>query len=241
MRLEITDNIKLDELEKSFVSKFIEALNQDERTSAHGEEVNYQALESAKYLLQHRELSPTLTLEQIVKGAMNMAIALQNSKYRIITPEGIAETRYQIYTERSHSWFVGYNEALSKLKAKDNLSKIWHIAIPVIVRASNSPLYITPCVPNTLKLYFDYMKILDNNFVPPEIPTGNTFDKLTEDQFLILNSVSTLSYLSLFAVKKHNLTIKDLPLDLKDKLQGLPGFNEDKEEFNFSCSSCVII
>ncbi|KTD16390.1 hypothetical protein [Legionella jordanis] len=233
------------QLENTFIPKLINALREDMRSSKHGEAISFQVLRPVISLLNEEKRYPGLSLGQLMKGTMNMAISLQISKYGNISAESVGETVYEKYNQERRHWFVGYNEALKAigpLSEKDALD----IAIPVIKRASQSCLYLTPCVPHTLNLYFSYLQKLDCNFIPPQIPTGNTFAQWNHDQFHSFNSIdsSSLLNLSLFAVKKYELPREILPIDLQEKLDCIPSVSrneENKEETGTCFSNCTIV
>jgi hypothetical protein len=227
--------------------KLVEALCQDIRTSKHAGEVNYQVLGATLSLLKSTEGYLDLSLEQLMIGTMNMAVCLQISKYGNISAESVGEAVYKKYLSETEHWFVGYNEAL-KTKGPLVNNDAMEIAIPVIKRAAQSCLYITPCVPNTLNLYFEYLQKLNDEFVGPKIPTGNTFSLWRKEQFVSFNTIysSSLLNLSLFAVKKHKLSPDKLSTNLIEKLNNLAPVNEKsnqdiQQEMAAANSSCTII
>lgn len=233
-------------LENIFRAKLIDALNKDIKTSIHSGENNHQVLDAALSLLE-MEGDLGFSLDQIMIGVMNMAIGLQISKYRNISAASVGDEAYKMYINELNYWFAGYNK---ELKSRGSLSTrdAMEIAIPVINRAARSRLYITPCVPHTLNLYFEYLQRLDSTFIPPQIPTGDTFASWEKDQFVCFNTAysSSLLSLSLFAVKKHKLPTDELPADLNEKLDSLDvdvseKGNEDARELDTSSSCCVII
>ncbi|MCW8385101.1 hypothetical protein OQJ18_07015 [Fluoribacter dumoffii] len=240
--------IFLYQLEQKYYPKFIEALLLDMRTSNYGGTVEDQTLGVAISLLEEPGKYTDLSLEKIIIGTLNMAITLQSSKYGNITPQTVGEDIYNKFTGESNYWFVGYNMALrnnKELSPQDALK----FAIPVIERAAKGRFYITPCFPNTLNLFFEYCMELDPHFVPPQIPTGDTFGKWTPEQFLVWNTNYSSSLLSqsLFAVKKYKLDPANLPQELSNELNHLIAMdredNGDNEEerTNRATSCCMII
>lgn len=169
------------DLENEYIEQFINALQNDIYSGEHSAEVNGQVLEATIYLLQNREKHAYVPLKDLLHGAINMAISLQDSKYGIIT-EAIGVDEYQQYIKRRSSWFAGYNKQL------DNSVPYWKAAFPVILRASKAPLYITPYLSETSKVYFDYLHKLDENFVAPELPVVDGVPKLQQNQFMSLGS-----------------------------------------------------
>ncbi|MCL9685172.1 hypothetical protein [Legionella maioricensis] len=164
---ENTNRIALD---REFTERFITALTDDIHSSKHGTETNSQVLAVAKYLLNHPEVCPTLSLEQIIRGTLNMALALEDAKYRIIFAENVGEDKFKQYREERAKWFGDYDQGVDA--AIGDLDSFWPIAIPVIKRAAKSPLFMmSSCVPKTLAVYFEYAKQLDNDFEPPTLPS----------------------------------------------------------------------
>lgn len=207
---------QLYQLENTYYSKFIEALHLDMGSSKHSGEINHQVLKAAVSLLQEPERYTSLSLDQIIIGTMNMAIGLQIAKYRNISSDSVGEAIYNKYLRESRSWFLDFHDRIKSMKELSDEDS-FKLAIPVIERAAQSPLYLTPCVPNTLKLYFEYYQQLNEDFVPPNLPSGNTFGPWSKEQFICLNTSysSSLLNLSLFAVKANQLSTKNLPEKLK--------------------------
>ena len=155
-----SDKTTVDKLEKSFTAQFIKALKKDISSSKHGTQTNSQVLHPAIHLLENRHLSPQLSLEQIVRGALNMALCMENYKYRNINSKSVGSEQYTQYLNQVTKWFGDYGEQL-KVKPR-NFDKI---AIPVIERASKGPLFMmTNCVQQTIDLYFEYTKLFDSTF-----------------------------------------------------------------------------
>jgi hypothetical protein len=227
-----------------YTAKFIEALNKDMKSAKHSGEVGYQVLGAVVELLQEHRSECSLNLEQIMIGTLNMAISLHNFKYGIITPENIGIEIYSKFFNGYSLWYVGYNEAL---KTVNESNKYWQIAIPVIERAARSPLFITPCFSYSLQVYFEYLKHLDSNFIPPQLPTGNTFGPFSKEQVFSFNTAysPTLFNLSLFAIKKNikTLNLETLPVELATQVRTLDIFkeNNETENQNNSPSSCCVI
>ncbi|HAT1595109.1 TPA: hypothetical protein JAN72_16355 [Legionella pneumophila] len=172
------NDAKLTQLEKEFTARFIEALTHDIKSSNHGTEINHQVLIATISLLKDRDACPQLSLEQIIRGAMNMALGLQNSKYGLLRSNIIGEDQLATYWKHNKRWFVGYNEGLEKARNDDDYKSI---AIPVITRAAKGPLFMmSGCVPNTLSLYFEYVQQLDKSFVTPILPPSNRTFSLIE-------------------------------------------------------------
>ena len=154
------DKTTVAEQEKIFTARFILALKKDISSSKHGTQTNSQVLYPAIHLLENRHLSPQLSLEQIVRGALNMALVIENSKYGNLKPESVGPERYKQYLDQEISWFDDYDEQLDK--GNRNFDAM---AIPVIERASKGPLLMmTGCVQGTLDLYFEYTKQFDPKF-----------------------------------------------------------------------------
>lgn len=207
-------------------------------------EVAFQVLEAVVNLLKHSEQLTTLSLDQIMVGAINMAVCLQISKYGNITLESIGQAAYDKYHEDSEIWFVSYNEQLENLRGISSIDAL-KLALPVIERASRSPLCITPLLHHTLNLYFEFLKSCDSRFTPPELPTGNTFGSWERGQFKRFNTKysSSLVDLSLFAIKKHRISSAMLPTDLQNRLAQLPSAKggDHGDDSNTSIQCCVII
>lgn len=202
------------EQEKLFINHFIEALKKDINSSQHGSEINSQVLFAACYLLEHPEECPHLGLEQIIHGVINMAVVLQSSKYGIITPERVGKELFNQYIEQSDLWFSGYNNALDTVR---KAGEYWKIAIPVITRAAQGPLLVmSACVPNTLAVYFEYMKNFDNNIVPPKISTATSNINLNRNDEL---SFEMLPQKKL--VRTERLVLGRICEDLSQKIDSL--------------------
>lgn len=237
----------LRELEIAFIPKLIAALENDLATNLLGEQVGFQVLTPAISILQDVDRYTSLSMEQLMIGIMNLAVRMQVGKYGNIF-KNIDAAVTNKYLEET-AWFNAYGEALAavgpELSEKDALK----IAIPAIEQAAKSPLYLTPCVSHTLKVYFEYLQQLDNTFVPPAIPTGNTFEKWSQAQFIRFHTAfsSSLVGLCLFAVNKHKLPIGSLPTDLTEKLPSQDNHDnhEDTDDvdgcFPLSGSLCKII
>lgn len=210
--------------EDLFVTRFIEALRQDMRSSKHGCQINAQVLNATVDLLQNRHECPQLTLEQMIRGALNMALALQSSKYGIIRPALVGEEKHKSYVTQMKRWFGDYNQALESATSYD----YWKIAIPVITRAAKGPLFMmSACVPNTLTVYFDYLKQLDNSFVPPQLPTGDS-------NFSVIEGTEDWNNFSLEIVNKtdneERLALKTIVHNLSDKVALLSSKNNISEQ-----------
>lgn len=236
--------LSLYELENTYYPKFIEALQRDMKTSNYSAQVNHQALSVAISLLREPGKYTGLSLEQIMIGTLNMAIVLQISKYGSIAPENIGENLYNNYVRESNYWFMGYNRALKNLKGLSDEDAL-KLAIPVIERAAKGCLYITPCFPHTLNLFFEYCMQLNKDFIPPALPTGNTFHKWNQNQFLSFNTSYSSSLLSqsLFAVKANRLPTEHLPSDLQNELNLLVEEDDvgDVGDANTTSHSCCTI
>ncbi|STY28599.1 Uncharacterised protein [Legionella wadsworthii] len=236
----MTEKYNLLELEELFSKKFIQALHGDIKSTRHSCEVNMDVFEAMIFFLQHREFCPYLNLEQMIKGALNMVVSLQISKYKTLSPSSVGGDTYQRYIERSKDWLKNYHKALKALKSQQiQYSEVWMLVLPVIQRATNSPLYITPYASYTLAVYFEYLKALDEKFDPPKIPASEKrCSQLSPENFFILNQVSPLSRLSMFAITKSNLKFNGLPIALKDEIQYLS--LKEKESTSSSCR-CIVI
>ncbi|RUR28694.1 hypothetical protein ELY16_01420 [Legionella qingyii] len=223
--------IPLYELENTYYPKFIEALELDMHTSNHSAEVIHQVLNPALSLLKEPGKYTGLSLDQIMIGTMNMAITLQITKYGTLSPEIVESTLYDKYIREANYWFTGYNTALNNYQGLSDQDAL-RLAIPIIERASKGCLYITPCLSHTLNLFFEYYIKLGNDFIPPNLPTGNTFHKWNQEQFLCFNTIYSSSLLShsLFAVKAYRLPTTNLPEDLQDELNILSAADEVDEE-----------
>ncbi|MCW8397912.1 hypothetical protein OQJ26_03795 [Legionella sp. PATHC038] len=236
--------ITLYELENAYYPKFIEALQRDIKTSDYSEQVNHQVLSVAIFLLREPGKYTGLSLEQIMIGTLNMAIVLQISKYGSIAPENIGENLYNNYVRESNYWFMGYNRALKNFKELSDEDAL-KLAIPVIERAAKGCLYITPCFPHTLNLFFEYCMQLNKDFIPPALPTGNTFHKWNQNQFLSFNTSYSSSLLSqsLFAVKANRLPTENLPNELQNELNMLVEGDDivDVEDARITSHSCCTI
>ncbi|MCW8410158.1 hypothetical protein OQJ13_14355 [Legionella sp. PATHC035] len=236
--------ITLYELESTYYPKFIQALRRDMKTSSYSDQVNHQVLSVAIGLLSEPGKYTALSLEHIMIGTLNMAIVLQISKYGSIAPENIGENLYNNYVRESTCWFMGYNKALKNIKELSDEDAL-RLAIPVIERAAKGCLYITPCFPHTLNLFFEYCMQLHKDFIPPALPTGNTFHKWNQNQFLSFNTSYSSSLLSqsLFAVKANRLPIEHLPSDLQNELNLLVEEDDvgDVDDANTTSHSCCTI
>lgn len=150
------------ETEQEFVRRFIASLEADINSSKHGVETNVQALSPAIRFLKQPDLCPQLSVERIVKGALNMAVGLENFNYDILKSSLIGKEKMDLYTRHSKRWFADYGQATGT---------IWEAAIPVITRASKGPLFMmTSCVPNTLALYFEYVALINEEFKVSQLP-----------------------------------------------------------------------
>ncbi|RMX22041.1 hypothetical protein EAS68_00485 [Legionella jordanis] len=222
----------LSKSENSFEVQLIRALYKDIRTAKHGREVNSQALTAAISLLEEIEKYPHICLAELMVGTINMATSIQIMEYKNIAPDKIGETLYNRFMKERNYWFADYDKmfkAMSPLPLDDGLK----VAMSVIKRAAQSPLYLSPCVPHTTTLYFEYLKAQDVHFVPPSLPDGETFAPWTKEQFSPFHtefSVASLLNLSLFAVKKHKLPTQELPGDVQTKLQNLHAPEEYPQE-----------
>ncbi|MCC5016343.1 MULTISPECIES: hypothetical protein [unclassified Legionella] len=218
----------LRELEIDFIPKLIDALRKDIATAKHSGEVNFQVLDTAISLLGDIDKYTSLSLERLMVGIINFAVCLQTDKYANIYNPSIGEAVSNQYRSEIESWFNMYRMARKVAGSPLSATKASEIAIRTIEQASRSPLYLTPCLPHTLKVYFDYLQQLDSTFVPPVIPTGSTFAKWSKEEFIKMKvyTPSSLLNLSLFAAKKavttHALPIDHLPADLQEKLTALP-------------------
>ena len=198
MRLQ---KMTLRELEITFIPKFIDALNSDSQASIHAGEVNFQALAPAVSLLEDVDKYTSLSLEQLMAGIINFAVCLQTDIYANINTPEIDETVSNHYRSEIGPWFFPYRAARKAAGSTLSEAKALELAIRAIEQASRSPLYLTPCLPHTLKVYFDYLQQLDSTFVPPVIPTGSTFAKWSKEEFIKMKvyTPSSLLNLSLFA------------------------------------------
>ncbi|HHF7344387.1 TPA: hypothetical protein ACPSKB_000791 [Legionella feeleii] len=218
----------LRELEITFIPKFIEALNNDSQASIHAGEVNFRVLGSAILLLEDIDKYTSLSLEHLMAGIINLAVCLHIDIYANIHTPQISEAVSNQYRSEIEPWFHPYKAARKAIGSTLSEAKALEIAMPAIEQASRNPLYLTPCLPHTLRVYFEYLQQLDNTFVPPVIPTGNTFAKWSKEQFnkMTVNTPSSLLNLSLFAAKKavtrYALPIDCLPAVLQEKLTALP-------------------
>ncbi|MCW8444152.1 hypothetical protein OQJ05_08805 [Fluoribacter gormanii] len=238
--------IPLYQLENAYYPKFIEALQLDMSTSDHSAEVNHQVLNAALSILKEPGKYTGISLDQIMIGTMNMAISLQISKYGTVSPESVGQDVYDKYLRESNYWFTGYNRALKNYQGLSDQDALI-LAIPVIERAAKSGLYITPCLSHTLNLFFEYYLQLGNDFIPPDLPAGDTFRTWNQEQFLCFNtnySSSLLSH-SLFAVKAYRLPTTNLPKDLQNELNLLSaaddGDDQDDADRTASYSCCTIV
>lgn len=239
----------LRELEITFIPKFIEALNKDSQASIHAGEVNFQVLGPAILLLEDIDNYTSLSLKHLMAGIINLAVCLHTDKYANIYTPKIGEAVSNQYRREIEPWFHSYEAARKAASSILSEAKELEIAMPAIERASRNPLYLTPCLSHTLRVYFEYLQQLDNTFVPPVIPTGSTFEKWSREQFIKMKvyTPSSLLNLSLLAAKKAALPIDRLPADLQEKLTALPAETgheaaEDMDPFIPPQGSyCVII
>ena len=154
------DKTNVTKQEKIFTARFVDALRKDITSAKHGTQINYQVLSATIYLLENRHLSPQLSLEQIVRGALNMALALEDYNYSVLRRNKVAVEEHARFTEQVIRWFGNYNEQL-----KNKNLDLFAMAIPVIERASKGPLFMmTDCVQETIDLYFEYTKQFEQTF-----------------------------------------------------------------------------
>lgn len=206
--------------EREFALRFIESLEADINSSKHGLETNVQALMPAIRFLKERALCPELSVERIVRGALNMAIYFENLNYDILNANLIGNEKLELYTRHSKRWFADYGKARGK---------IWEEAIPVITRASKGPLFMmTSCVPNTLALYFDYVALIDEEFKVNQLPDADLKYAFKESppkalfMFEAVYQAVNVSYLD--ECEYFNTLIKGL----RDKTEDLKTSNPDK-------------
>lgn len=158
--------------EALFTNRFIAALTKDIVSGKHSSETNYQALQAGIYFLNNRQLCPQLTVEQIVRGTMNMALSLEVSGSQCLHDIIIRDWQKGGFLDASDRWFGDYNQKLKNKKANR-----WDLAIPVIERASKGPLFMaTDCCPVTATLYFDYVKQFEPEIKIPNLPLGRNND-----------------------------------------------------------------
>lgn len=150
------------EKEQEFATQFITTLNRDISSSKHGVQTNLYVIEPAIHLLKNRHLCPQLDVQHIIRGAINMAIAAEDNKYGILKPQLIGNSTYNYFKDERDSWFGDYFD-------REGLA--WELALPVITRASKSPLFMmTGCMAHTLALYCDFLKEMDVQYSVPKTP-----------------------------------------------------------------------
>lgn len=160
-------------LEKHYTKRFMDAITKDALSSKHASETNSQILWPARTLLAERERCPQLSLEQIIRGMLNFTLALEDSKYHIVTADKAGED-YPNYREAIDKWSDAYNPPQEKDSVRQ-YEMFVRRAIPVIESASHGDLYtMTACASNTLALYFEYAQKLNKNFQIPSPLAGDT-------------------------------------------------------------------
>lgn len=149
------------QIDKKYTRRLINALKRDIDSHNHSSDCNNGVLARAINLLKNPAQSE-LTQEQIIRGAINLALSFEVEKYRIYLGDEIDDC----YLEDCDRWYKNNPSFEEKLRA-----------------ASEGPLYVmSACVPETLALYFEYAQQLNDRIAFPQPPLGETHFRLGTDE-----------------------------------------------------------
>lgn len=180
------------QLDNEFRSRFIEAMEKDIHSSKHGTEINHYVFEFGKRLLRLQVRSTRdLSLEQTIRGILNLAVAQDNGKYGQITENNVGKEAREAYSALCTEWFKDLDRDRYNKELRIDEEKGFPILRDILQHTGKGPLVIMPnCAEHTLAVYFEYAKKLDHSIVIPEIPKdhprlkGGSGDKLFKLQII---------------------------------------------------------
>ena len=196
--------------------RFIDALNKDISSSMHGSETNFYALRQAIRMIEELTPNSKLSLEQLIRGALNYALHCEHNKYGVVNGARVGKDEAKRFHDTSQLWFNNTKDLVAKINGMNNAQekekeKVESQLIEKIIKAaSKSPLFIAPgCAFNTLAVYFEYVTELNPDFPVPELPphpkdrVHPLLNKNTQFKLIIVEQQATVSQLDpLAALKK---------------------------------------
>lgn len=170
--------------------RFIKALENDINSGMHASETNDAVIRCAIRLIQDHKSEKTLSLEQLIRGTLNYALASDSWKYCTVAESRVGKKQADLFNDTAKEWFDFMSPSNDDINAFIDLEEkrkaYTQQARSIIAAAAQSPLFIVPgCMHHTLIAYFDYAKKLDAKFPQPELP-GNHCIITSHDKFNLL-------------------------------------------------------